>query len=258
MITINFTGGVRKSFDTDKIVLDKDNITVNQLIEYLIDSKPKNTASFDGKNLLIAINEIDSSALNGYDTVIKQNDVVNIIPIIHGGAYSRLQMKILSKNVEIYEMKKSFIFDNNSLNALRDEFPNLVIQAVSSKFLLNKSHIQKIISVSLSAKNQKTMISKKLETDILLRFAGTTQINLAIEKVGLHPKTSFCLIVIGKKGMLEKLHKELSNNTNKIPLRVNNSRFLKNYFKISQKQINSIDSNFSLEDLLVEKSSILT
>ena len=58
--------------------------------------------------------------------------------------------------------------------------------------------------------------------------------------------------------MLEKLHKELSNNTNKIPLRVNNSRFLKNYFKISQKQINSIDSNFSLEDLLVEKSSILT
>ena len=114
MITINFTGGVRKSFDTDKIILDKDNITVNQLIEYLIDSKPKNTASFDGKNLLIAINEIDSSALNGYDTVIKQNDVVNIIPIIHGGAYSRLQMKILSKNVEIYEMKKSFIFDNNS------------------------------------------------------------------------------------------------------------------------------------------------
>ena len=258
MITINFTGGVRKSFDTDKIVLDKDNITVNQLIEYLIDSKPKNTASFDGKNLLIAINEIDSSALNGYDTVIKQNDVVNIIPIIHGGAYSRLQMKVLSKNVEVYEMKKSFIFDNNSLNILRDEFPNLVIQAVSSKFLLNKSHIQKIISVSLSAKTQKTMISKKLETDILLRFAGTTQINLAIEKVGLHPKTSFCLIVIGKKGMLEKLHKELSNNTNKIPLRVNNSRFLKNYFKISQKQINSIDSNFSLEDLLVEKSSILT
>ena len=254
MITINFTGGVRKSFDTDKIILDKDNITVNQLIEYLIDSKPKNTASFDGKNLLIAINEIDSSALNGYDTVIKQNDVVNIIPIIHGGAYSRLQMKILSKNVEIYEMKKSFIFDNNSLNALRDEFPNLVIQAVSSKFLLNKSHIQKIISVSLSAKTQKTMISKKLETDILLRFAGTNQINKAVKNVGINPKVDFTLIALGRKDLLEKLYRKLKQSINSVSLQKDNSAFLKRYFNINNRYM---ISNFALEDLLSEKASLL-
>ena len=86
-------------------------------------------------------------------------------------------------------MKKTFTFDNTSLNKLRMKFPNLVIQAISSKFLLNKSHIKKIISLSLLAKKHKTMLSKKLETDILLRFAGTTQINYAIEKAGLNSKS---------------------------------------------------------------------
>ena len=145
-----------------------------------------------------------------------------------------------------------------SLNKLRKKYPNLIIQAISSKFLLNKSHIKKIISLSLLAKREKTMLSKKLEIDILLRFAGTTQINYAIENVGLNPKTSFCLVAIGKKNLLEKLYTDINNNINKIPLRADNSRFLKKYFHISKEQINSIDSNFSLEDLLVEKSSILT
>ena len=258
MITVRFTGGARKSFDTDEIILDKSNLTVKQLIDYLISTKPENTASFDGKNLLIAVNEIDSSALNGYDTILNDNDVINIIPIIHGGTLSRIQLKIFSNNIEIFEMKKTYIFDNISLNQLRKKFPNLIIQAISSKFLLNKSHIKKIISLSLLAKREKTMLSKKLEIDILLRFAGTTQINYAIENVGLNPKTSFCLVAIGKKNLLEKLYTDINNNINKIPLRADNSRFLKKYFHISKEQINSIDSNFSLEDLLVEKSSILT
>ena len=138
MITVNFTGGARKSFDTNEIMLNKNNFTVKQLIDYLITVKPKNTANFDGKNLLIAINDIDSSALNGYDTILKNNDVVNIIPIIHGGSLLRTQLQILSKNVEIFEMKKTYYFDNNSLNILRNEFSDLIIQAVSTKFLLNK------------------------------------------------------------------------------------------------------------------------
>ena len=116
MITVNFTGGARKLFDTNEIMLNKNNFTVKQLIDYLITVKPKNTANFDGKNLLIAINDIDSSALDGYDTILKNNDVVNIIPIIHGGSLLRTQLQILSKNIEIFEMKKTYIFDNISLN----------------------------------------------------------------------------------------------------------------------------------------------
>ena len=149
MITVRFTGGARKSFDTDEIILDKNNLTVRELIEYLISTKPENSTSFDGKNLLIAVNGIDSSALNGNETILNDNDVINIIPIIHGGTSSRIQLKLFSTNIEIFEMKKTFTFDNASLNKLRMKFPNLVIQALSSKFLLNKSHIKKIISLSL-------------------------------------------------------------------------------------------------------------
>tara|TARA_B100000029_G_scaffold510554_1_gene602302 strand:- start:1175 stop:1951 length:777 start_codon:yes stop_codon:yes gene_type:complete len=258
MITVKFIGGARKSFDTDEVILEKNNLTIDQLLEYLISTKPESTASFDGNNLLIAVNGIDSSALDGNETILNDNDVVNIIPIIHGGASSRIQLKVFSTNIEIFEMKKTLVFDNESLNKLRTKFPNLVIQAISSKFLLNKSHIKKIISLSLLAKKQKIMLSKKIETDILLRFAGTTQINYAIEKAGLNSKTSFCIIALGKKNILEKLHIELGNSVNKTPLKADNSNFLKKYFKISKKHIDSIDSNFSLEDLLVERSSVLT
>ena len=154
-------------------------------------------------------------------------------------------------------MKKTYYFDNNSLNILRNEFSDLIIQAVSTKFLLNKSHIKKIILLSLLAKKQKNMISKKLETDILFRFAGTTQINQAIENVGIKPKNSFTLIAIGNKSSLEKLFKKLIKNMSDFSLRKDNSVFLKKYFQINKKHLDSIHSNSALEDILAEKACIL-
>ena len=257
MITINFTGGVRKSFDTDKIVLDKDNITVNQLIEYLIDSKPKNTASFDGKNLLIAINEIDSSALDGYDTVIKQNDVVNIIPVIHGGLQQRIKFKISNQNIELFEFRKNKNIQKNFLDNLRTEFPDLVIQAISSNFILNRDYVKKILSLSIFAKNHGILLSKKLEIDILLRFACTTQINDAIKNHGIKKDQNFLMIVIGKNIHLNKLFQKILPNLIN-PFSNNNSVIIKNHFNISKESINTINSKTPLEDLLVEKASILT
>ena len=61
-------GGAKKSFSTDKIVLEKRVDTLNELITQLIEIKPKDTLEFDTKNLLIAVNGVDSSALKGYDT----------------------------------------------------------------------------------------------------------------------------------------------------------------------------------------------
>jgi len=257
MITINFTGGVRKSFDTDKIVLDKDNITVNQLIEYLIGSKPKNTASFDGKNLLIAINEIDSSALDGYDTVIKQNDVVNIIPVIHGGLQQRIKFKISNQNIELFEFRKNKNIQKNFLDNLRTEFPDLVIQAISSNFILNRDYVKKILSLSIFAKNHGILLSKKLEIDILLRFACTTQINDAIKNHGIKKDQNFLMIVIGKNIHLNKLFQKILPNLIN-PFSNNNSVIIKNHFNISKESINTINSKTPLEDLLVEKASILT
>jgi len=77
-------GGAKKSFSSDNVTLEESNLTINELIDHLIQIKPNNTIEFDTKNLLIAVNGIDSSALQGYDTKLNDNDVVSIIPIIHG------------------------------------------------------------------------------------------------------------------------------------------------------------------------------
>ena len=75
MITVKLIGGAKKSFATDKIVLERDVITINELISHLVQIKPKNTLEFDTKNLIIAVNGVDCSALLGYSTKLNDNDV---------------------------------------------------------------------------------------------------------------------------------------------------------------------------------------
>ena len=86
MITVNFTGGARKSFQTDSLQISQNLNTISDLITYLISHKPENTPDFDGRNLLVAVNGVDSSALDGNNTKLKSDDIINIIPIIHGGS----------------------------------------------------------------------------------------------------------------------------------------------------------------------------
>jgi hypothetical protein len=84
----------------------------------------------------------------------------------------------------------------------------------------------------------------------------TKQISVAIINAGIKPKTNFILIAIGNKKMLNSIYNEL------LPLLVNlflknNDLFLKKYFKITKKQLNSVYSKNPLEDILIEKAAIL-
>ena len=256
MITVNFTGGAKKWFNLENLSIDKQDLNIQQLLKHLIDIKPKDTVDFDDSNLLIVINGIDSSALNGFETKLKPNDIVNIIPVIHGGSEERIKFKIFNQNIELFEFKKTSKTADDFLALLRAEFPNLVIQAISSKFILNKEHVKKILSLSILAKKHNTLLSKKLEVDILLRFAGTTQISVAINHLGITRNQKFLLIVIGEKLFLNKLYKNIFPHLVS-PFSNNNSFILKNYFNISKKSLDAIDSKTQLEDFLVEKASIL-
>ena len=117
-------------------------------------------------------------------------------------------------------------------------------------------HAKKILLLSFSAKRSNTLLSKKLETDILLRFAGTTQINDAINNVGITKNQNFFLIGIGKKSLLDKLHRKILPNLN-YPFLEDNSTFIKKYFRISDKNIKVVNSKTPLEDLLCENAAIL-
>ena len=239
------------------MLFEKNILTLSELIKRLIQRKPKDTLEFDTANLLIAVNGIDSSALDGLDTKLEDNDVVSIIPVIHGGTASRIQFSIMNSNVEIFDMVINRELDIEFLNKLREKYPYLTIQAINSRFILDVNHIKKILALSLYAKKNKTLLSKKIETDILLRLACTTQISYAIKVAGRKPKNDFVIVAIGKKSTLDKLNSDLISHLNPRPLSKNNHSFMKKQFKISKKQMSALSSSDPLEDILVEKAAVL-
>ena len=256
MITVKLVGGAKKSFSTEQLHIDKSNISIQELLDLLLELKPADTPDLDTENILIAINGTDSSAMEGKSTMIKNNDLVSIIPVIHGGSSKKLTFQVLKKQIQIIEIIGQKTIDLKFLDNLRKRYPKIQLQAVSSNFILNYYHLKKILSLSLESKKNDILLSNKLETDILIRFALTKQISDAIINAGIKPKTNFILIAIGNKKMLNSLYIEL------LPLLVNlfsknNDLFLKKYFKITKKQLNSIYSKNPLEDILIEKAAIL-
>jgi tRNA threonylcarbamoyladenosine modification (KEOPS) complex Cgi121 subunit/molybdopterin converting factor small subunit len=257
MITVKFLGGAKKSFLVDSLTIDENDLTIQQLLNFLVKKKPKNSINLDINNLLVAVNGIDSSAIDGLFTKLKNNDVVSIIPIIHGGSTTRIQFKISNSYVELFDIKANQKLDINFLDKIRKKFPDLVIQAISSNYILSKSHAEKIITISNMAKENSTLISKKIDTDILLRFADTTQIQDAINKVGIKTGNGFIIITIGKKLTINKLFNYVKPFLNSNPLSKNNQIFLRKKFNISKNQMDAIISLNPLEDLLTEKATIL-
>ena len=194
--------------------------------------------------------------MDGKSTLIKNNDLVNIIPIIHGGSSKKLVFEIAKKQIQIIEIKGQKSTNVQFLDDLRKKYPNILLQAISSNFILNKSHLIKILSLSLECKKNNIMLSNKLEIDILMRYALSKQISDAIKNAGIKSNNNFILITIGNKKTLNSLYDELLPISVNIFLK-NNEQFLQKYFKITKKQLNSIYSKNPLEDILLEKASIL-
>lgn len=254
MITIKLLGGAKKSFGKDLMELEFDNVTISKLLEYLLSVKPENTLDLDTKNILIAVNGADSSALQGHDTILHSGDVVSIIPVIHGGA--RIQFVIQSKNVELFNVKNKKGKNYDFLSTLRKKFPNIVMEGVSSGAIASVLHAKKIIGLSLYAKQNNLLLSKKFEADILLRFAATTQISAAINTVGIEKTDEFTVIALGAKSGLDKLHAHLQEHLDKVDYSKNFTS-IQRQFKITKKQLDAVDSKNPLEDLLAEKAAIL-
>ena len=256
MITIKLIGGAKKSFNSDQLQIDKFDISVNELLQLLLKTKPENTSKFDVENILIAINGSDSSAINGKNTIVHDGDIVSIIPVIHGGSPKKLFFDIDKKQIQILEIHGQKTIDVKFIDDLRIKYPKIKFQAVSSKFILNLSHLKKILSISINADKNNILLSNKIETDILMRFGLTLQISNAISSAGMKSSTNFILIAIGNKNYFNSLYSELSDSC--VPLFLkNNNLFLKKYFNISKKHMDSVYSKNSLEDILVEKASVL-
>jgi len=257
MIKIKLLGGLKKSFPTDNFDIENDSLTVSQLIELLQKNVPKNSPQLDIKNILIAINGIDSSTLEGLATVLKDRDVVSIIPVVHGGNMKRTWFYIFKTKIELIEIKNDLDDPIKFLEDLRQKHKDLIIQGIRSSYVINLDHAKKVITISLVAQKTGSMLSNKPETDILMRFACTRQINEAIQKAGMKRRENFILIIIGKNSPLNKLHSELRQIMIPISFTKNKFDFLKKEFRISTKHLQSVISPTPFEDLLAEKSAVL-
>ena len=256
MVTVKFVGGAKKSFSTDQLELDINDVTIEKLLELLLEIQPKNTPIFDTNNILIAVNGADSSTMEGKMTLIKNSDLISIIPVIHGGSNKKIVITTGKKLIQIVEIKGNKKINVSFLDNLRKEFPTIKLQAISINFILNSYHLRKILLISTKSETEDILLSNKLETDILMRFAATRQIADAITSAGIHQKNNFILIAVGNKKVLDILYRKLT------PLIVeifskDNSSFLKKHFKITKRQLDSISSKNPLEDLLIDKAAIL-
>ena len=256
MIIIKLIGGAKKSFNSEQLKIDKSDVSIQGLLELLLKLKPTDTSDFDVENILIAVNGSDSSAMKGKSTIIHDGDIVSIIPVIHGGASKKLIFGIEKKQIQVLEIRGQKTIGIQFIDDLRKKYPKIKFQAVSSNFILNPSHLKKILYLSINAENNNILLSNKIEIDILMRFAATLQISNAILSVGIKPSTNFILIAIGNKNSFSSLYAELS------PLCINlflksNELFIKKHFNISKKYVDTVYSQTPLEDILVEKASIL-
>lgn len=256
MITVKLLGGARKSFSSDKLEIQNDSITISALLDYLQESIPQNLPHLDPTNILVAVNGVDSSALQGKETLLKNGDVVSIIPLVHGGKSKRVQFNLLNTSVELVRLKT--VKDPITfLESLREKYPHLVIQGIRVPYVLNMKHVKNTIAISLSAKKANTLLSNKIETDILMRFACTRQISDAISKIGVKTNTGSILVLIGRKSLLDKLFQEIEELLENNVFSKDNSKLIKKEFKITQKELDCIISDTPLEDLLAERSATL-
>ena len=256
MFTVKFVGGAKKSFPVENLNIDKSDITIQELITLLSELKPGDTPELDTDNVLIAINGADSSAMDGKSTKIKDNDLVSIIPIIHGGSSKKFIFEFSKKQIQAIEIKGQKSIDIKFIDDLRKKYPKLLLQAVSSNFILNSYHLKKIISLSIESQKNNILLSNKLETDILMRFALTKQISDAIKNIGIRPKSNFILIAIGNKKTLNSLYEDLLPISTSLFSKNNESSIIK-HFKITKKHIDSVYSKNPLADILVEKAAVL-
>jgi len=75
---------MKTAIGKNSILIYESEITLKDIFKELL-KKSKDAKIVDEKNLMIAVNGVDSSIIGGIDAVVKTGDIITIVPIIHGG-----------------------------------------------------------------------------------------------------------------------------------------------------------------------------
>src|SRR5437867_11564861 len=85
MIAVRLLGGARKAVGKQTVDLDTPSASVTEILQFLtgISADP---GRLQPNNLIVAVNGVDSAALQGQQTLARRGDTVTIITVVHGGA----------------------------------------------------------------------------------------------------------------------------------------------------------------------------
>ena len=83
--------------------------------------------------------------------------------------------------------------------------PGLVVQAVQPKAASNEFFVELIAAQTLRAAETGNLLAKKPEIDLLLRLAETTQISVAIARLGARRGEPFLLVAAGRRELMAEL-----------------------------------------------------
>lgn len=252
-LRVRLLGGARAAFGSETVTVDPAPRTVGELLERL-EGMRKSGARVDSSSVLVAVNGADSSARGGPECPVAPGDDVAVIPVVHGGSrtpvgkYGALWICVSGRA----RLGPEF------LDRLRLEHPRLHLQAVRSMMVLGGGHLRKILLLTAEAERRGTMISERLETEMLLRFAITTQISRAISEAGVKPGSGFVLVALGRGRDLDGLSAGLQRSgIRDCGYSRSAGAYLRRRFGITRRHLGAASSSTPLEDSLAELSAVL-
>jgi molybdopterin converting factor small subunit len=82
---IRLLGSYKKALGCSSLKFKKHSASINEIVSFLGRFVSGYDTDFKRDNFLIVVNGIDSSLLDTNESLVKDGDIVTIIPIIHGG-----------------------------------------------------------------------------------------------------------------------------------------------------------------------------
>lgn len=194
MITIRLLGGAKKAVGKPAVELDRPSASVAEILKFLTDIST-DTRVLQPTNLIVAVNGIDSAALQGQGTIAKSGDTVTVVTVVHGGA----DYTVDDNYVSIIGVQK--VVGENAgklVDRLRAQHGRASIQAVNADAVFGTGHALGVLKVTLEAEKRGIMLANKRETELLLRLACTDQISEALRRTGLREDAPGCFVAFSK------------------------------------------------------------
>jgi tRNA threonylcarbamoyladenosine modification (KEOPS) complex Cgi121 subunit/molybdopterin converting factor small subunit len=195
MITIRLLGGARKALGgRASVPFEKPRAKVSEILRFLQENA-SDANQLNPANLIVAINGVDSGALEGQDSEVSNGDTVTVVTVVHGGSVETHEGVF----VAIVATKTPEVKDVGTfLDELRKDHAGVHIQMLNAESVFGLEHISRVISIVMEAKRRGIMIANKPETELLLRLACTRQISEAISRVGVKQGSSSCFVAFSE------------------------------------------------------------